>query len=36
MLISAGIALLLIVGLFLSMLSSSPKPEREWKPDTKA
>ena len=32
--ISAGIALLFIVGLFLSMLSSSPKVDAEWHPDT--
>lgn len=36
MLISAGIALLFIVGLFLSMLSSSPKSENKWKRDTEA
>jgi hypothetical protein len=36
MLISAAIALLFIVGLFLSMLSSSPKPDAEWNPDTEA
>jgi hypothetical protein len=34
MLIAAAIALLFIVGMFLSMLSSSPKKEPEWNPDT--
>ncbi len=36
MLIAAGIAVLTIFGLFLSMLSSSPKSEGEWHPDTDA
>jgi preprotein translocase subunit SecG len=34
MLIAAAIALFFIVGMFLSMLSSSPKKEAEWNPDT--
>jgi hypothetical protein len=34
MVVSAIIAILLIFGLFLSMLSSSPKREVEWHPDT--
>jgi hypothetical protein len=34
MLIAAAIAILIILGLFLSMLSSSPKTEREFHPDT--
>jgi hypothetical protein len=34
MLIAGGVVILFIVGLFLEMLSSSPKPEPEWHPDT--
>ena len=34
MLAGAIIAVLLIFGLFLSMLSSSPKPDAEWHTDT--
>ncbi len=34
MVAGAIIAILLIFGLFLSMLSSSPKREAEWHPDT--
>jgi hypothetical protein len=34
MLISAAVALLFIIGLFLSMLSSSPKTDAKWNPDT--
>jgi hypothetical protein len=34
MLAGAIIAVLLIFGLFLSMLSSSPKADAEWNPDT--
>jgi hypothetical protein len=36
MLISAAVAFLFIIGLFLSMLSSSPKRDTEWNPDTEA
>ncbi len=36
MLLSAIIAVLLIFGLFLSMLSSSPKSDPEWHPDTES
>jgi len=36
MLIGAILAVLLIFGLFLSMLSSSPKSDAEWHPDTEA
>ncbi len=36
MLIAGMLAGLLIVGLFLSMISSSPKPEREGESDTRA
>ena len=36
MLVFAILALLLILGLFLSMLSSSPKGDSEWHSDTKA
>jgi len=36
MLAGAIVAVLLIFGLFLSMLSSSPKDDAEWKPDTEA
>ncbi len=36
MLASAIVAVLLIFGLFLSMLSSSPKDDAEWKADTEA
>jgi hypothetical protein len=36
MLIGAILAVLLIFGLFLSMLSSSPKRDNEWHPDTEA
>jgi hypothetical protein len=36
MLLSAIVAVLLIFGLFLSMLSSSPKSDSEWHPDTDA
>ncbi len=36
MLFTAAVALLFIIGLFLSMLSSSPKTEAEWNPDTEA
>ena len=34
MLASGIVAGLLILGLFLSMLSSSPKSDAEWHPDT--
>jgi hypothetical protein len=35
--VAAGIALVLIVfAMFLSMLSSSPKDDAEWNPDTEA
>lgn len=34
MLAGAIVAVLLIFGLFLSMLSSSPKADRDWHPDT--
>jgi len=34
MLAGAVIAVLLIFGLFLSMLSSSPKGDSEWHPDS--
>jgi len=34
MVAGAIIAILFIFGLFLSMLSSSPKQEAEWHPDT--
>ncbi len=34
MMVSAIAGVLLIFGLFLSMLSSSPKKESEWHPDT--
>jgi len=34
MLAGAIIAVLFIFGLFLSMLSSSPKADGEWHPDT--
>jgi hypothetical protein len=36
MLLFAILALLLILGLFLSMFSSSPKGDSEWHPDTEA
>jgi hypothetical protein len=36
MLIAAGIAGFFIFGMFLSMLSSSPKADKEWHPDTEA
>jgi hypothetical protein len=36
MLASAIAAVLLVFALFLSMLSSSPKDDAEWKPDTEA
>jgi len=36
MLMGAILAVLLIFGLFLSMLSSSPKGDSEWHPDTEA
>jgi hypothetical protein len=36
MLAGAIVAVLLIFGLFLSMLSSSPKRESEYHPDTEA
>jgi hypothetical protein len=36
MLFGAIVAVLLILGLFLSMLSSSPKGDSEWHPDTEA
>jgi hypothetical protein len=36
MLISAAVALLFIIAMFLSMLSSSPKDDSEWNPDTEA
>jgi len=36
MLLCAILAVLLIFGLFLSMLSSSPKGDSEWHPDTEA
>lgn len=36
MLVSAILAVLLIFGLFLSMLSSSPKGDAEGHPDTEA
>ena len=36
MLFGAIVAVLLILGLFLSMLSSSPKGDSEWHPDTDA
>jgi hypothetical protein len=36
MLVGAILAVLLIFGLFLSMLSSSPKGDSEWHPDTEA
>jgi hypothetical protein len=34
MMVSAIAGVLLIFGLFLSMLSSSPKKDSEWHPDT--
>jgi hypothetical protein len=34
MLVGAIAAALLVFALFLSMLSSSPKSDSEWKPDT--
>ena len=34
MVIAAAIAVFIVLGLFLSMLSSSPKPEAEFPPDT--
>lgn len=36
MLAGAIIAVLLVFGLFLSMLGSSPKEDVEWHPDTDA
>ena len=36
MLAGAIIIALLILGMFLSMLSSSPKSDSEWHPDTDA
>jgi len=36
MLAGAIIVVLLILGMFLSMLSSSPKSDSEWHPDTEA
>jgi len=36
MLVGAIVAVLLIFGLFLSMLSSSPKGDSKWHPDTDA
>jgi hypothetical protein len=36
MLMGAIVAVLFIFGLFLSMLSSSPKSDTEWHPDTEA
>jgi len=36
MLAGAIIVVLLILGMFLSMLSSSPKSDSEWHPDTDA
>jgi hypothetical protein len=36
MLAGAIIVVLLILGMFLSMLSSSPKKDSEWHPDTEA
>ena len=36
MLAGAIVAVLLIFGLFLSMLSSSPKSDAKWHPDTEA
>jgi hypothetical protein len=36
MLAGAIVAVLLIFGLFLSMLSSSPKRDSKWHPDTEA
>ena len=36
MLVGAIVAVLLIFGLFLSMLGSSPKKDSEWNQDTEA
>jgi hypothetical protein len=36
MLAGAIVVVLLILGMFLSMLSSSPKPDSKWHPDTDA